>query len=261
MGDESLAIYGLKGYAYTYSPEPSNGFHLQAGVMYSKFEDKIEGRDGDIWAVPFGFTYGNGDVWEFAVAAHWEKWENTNFDVSEKGFGDIFIGIKYRLMGSRTTTDMDLSLMPYVLIPTGNHDKSIGDLYLYNPSDDEDFSYGINLLIGKQWDKVYLTGNVGINFVNTDLDYIDSNTLFVGLALEYRMSQDSTIYLEFMNNENKNKLECGECFGGDVNDDMRELGAGITWKKDEWGFKLHGGFGFTDTSPNYRILGLINRRF
>ncbi len=107
MADESLALYGMKGYAYTYSPLPSNGFHIQTGGIYSRFDEKIEERDGHIWAIPVSFTYGNGEWWEISAATHWESWENTNYDVNENGTGDIFLGMKFRFLGSEKRTPLD----------------------------------------------------------------------------------------------------------------------------------------------------------
>jgi len=261
IADESLAIYGLRGYAYTYSPLPSNGFHFQTGGIYSRFDEKIEKRDGHIWAVPVSFTYGNGEWWEIAAATHWESWENTNHDVNESGIGDIFVGTKFRFLGSEKRTPLALSLMPYVLIPTGNRDKSIGDLYGYNPSTDDDFSYGVNLLLGKQWGRFYLAGNIGVNYVDTDLTGIEKDGVFLGLALEYQVSETFMVYAEFVNTENKLEIECDPCITENTEDDLREIGAGLVWLYGKWGLKIHGGTGLTDTTPNIRGIGLINLNF
>ena len=259
-GGEMQAIYGMKGYAYTYSPLPINGYHFQTGAMYSKFDGKIENRDGDIWVVPFGFSFGDGKGWEMGVAGHWEKWDNSDQDASEKGLGDVFIGAKVRLMAMEDQKPFDLSVLPYVMIPTGNHDKWIGDLYMYNPTDNDDYSLGGYLLIGRRWDQLYLSGSVGYNHIDTDMEYIENNTFSYSVTVEYLLSQSWNSYIEFFNNENKNLLECEYC-EGNVTDDMREIGAGLLWMKDEWGIKMHIGTGLTDTSPNIRFMGLINRIF
>lgn len=261
QGDESLSLYGLKGYGLVFSPDVSNGVNLQASVMHSRFENKIEDRDGYITATPLSFTYGSKGLWEVAVAADWEKWKNTDFHVSEEGLGDVFIGGKARLLGREKNFPLDLSLMPYVLIPGGNHDKSIGDIYNFNPSVDEDFSYGLNLLLGRQLGRFYLAGNLGINFLDTDLSYLKSNALFAGFAMEYHISESVMAYAEFFNTENKNDLHCDPCYSSDENDDMRELGAGLVWIRQRWGFRVHAGTGLTDTTPNVRLLASLNRGF
>ncbi len=93
FSDETLGLYGLKGYAYTYSPLPARGLHLQTGVMYSRFEtSNLNCRDGFIWVIPVSLTYGDGDRFEGALATHMEYWENTYFDVNESGTGDLFWG-------------------------------------------------------------------------------------------------------------------------------------------------------------------------
>ena len=76
MSDENLALYGLKGYGYTYSPLTPGGLHVQTGVMYSLFDDKLECREGDIWVAPFSLSFGDGKWWELSAATHWEYWEN-----------------------------------------------------------------------------------------------------------------------------------------------------------------------------------------
>ncbi|MEW6079642.1 MAG: transporter [Thermodesulfobacteriota bacterium] len=259
--DESLSIYGLKGYGFVISPEVSTGTHVQGSVLYSRFNGKIENRDGYVVATPLSLTHGSDGLWEVAVATDWESWENTDFDESESGLGDVFAGGKVRLLGRNKKDPLDLSLMPYILIPGGNHDKSIGDLYNFNPSPEDDFSYGANLLLGKRVGRFYLTGNLGINYLDTDLDYLEDNAVFAGVALEYHISESLMAYAEYFGTENKNDLECDPCFDKDVNDDMSELGAGLVYIRQRWGFRVHGGTGLTDTTPNFRLLASINRGF
>ncbi|MEZ4526225.1 MAG: transporter [Desulfobacterales bacterium] len=263
--DEMLSLYGLKGYAYTYSPLPADGFHVQTGAMYSIFhENNLQCRDGYIWVVPLSLTYGDGNFWEIAAGTHWEYWKNTDFDVDETGIGDIFLGGKVRVLGQERGMPLDLSLMPYILIPTGDRDKSIGDLYNYNPTNDDEYSYGINLLLGRRWDRFYLAGNFGINHVDSDHEYIDKDTFFLGLTLEYQISETLTSYVEFISNENKNMYNYPQghfCHDPDVGEDIREIGAGIGWVKDEWGIKVHAGAGMTETSPDLRVMALVNRSF
>jgi hypothetical protein len=260
-GDEALSIYGLKGYGFVLSPDISNGAHLQASVMHSRFNDKIKNRDGYVTAAPLSLTYGSDKLWEVAIAADWEDWKNTEFDESESGLGDVFAGGKVRLLGRNKKDPLDLSVMPYVLIPGGNHDKSIGDLYNFNPSTDEDYSYGVNLLLGKQLGRFYLAGNLGINYLDTNLDYLKDNAVFAGAAVEYQISESLMAYAEYFGTENKNDLECNPCFDKDVNDDMSELGAGLVWIKQRWGYRVHAGTGLTDTTPNIRLLASVNRGF
>lgn len=263
--DEMLAFYGLKGYAYTYSPLPSDGFHLQSGGMYSLFhESNLECRDGYIWVVPLSLTYGDGDLWEVSAGSQWEYWKNTDFDVDETGIGDIFLGGKIRFLGQNRGMPLDLSLMSYILIPTGDRDKSIGDLYNYNPTNDDEYSYGANLLLGRRWERFYLSGSIGIHHVDSDHDYIDQDTFSISLAMEYHISESLMVYGEFLNSENKNLYNYPQghmCYDPDVDEDIRELGAGIGWVKDEWGMKFHIGTGFTETSPDVRAALLVNRSF
>jgi hypothetical protein len=259
--DEALSIYGLKGYGFVLSPGISNGAHVQGSVMYSRYDNKIKNRDGYVTAAPVSLTYGSAGLWEVAVAADWEYWENTDFDETESGLGDVFAGGKVRLLGRNKQDPLDLSLMPYVLIPGGNHDKSIGDLYNFNPSTDDDLSYGANLLLGKRFGRFYLAGNLGINYLDTDLEYLKDNAVFAGAALEYHISETLMAYAEYVSTENKNDLECDPCFDRDVNDDMSELGAGLVWIKQRWGFRVHGGTGLTETTPNVRLLASVNRGF
>jgi len=256
--DENLAIYGLKGYAYTYSPIPSDGLNLQIGGMYSMFEwGNINNRNGHIWAFPVSLTYGNGTRFEISAATHWENWENTDYDVSESGTGDVFVGGKFRFLGTNEGNPLDIALMPYAFISTGNRDKSIGDLYLYNPTDKDDFTGGINLLLGHRWKQFYFASNIGINYIDTDLDYIEKSTLFFGLTVEYQISETATSYIEFVNNENKNKYQCFTCEEG-IDEDIQELGLGFVWIKDRLGIKIHAGTGWTATSPDFIGMAMIN---
>lgn len=257
MADESLALYGLKGYAYTFSPLPSKGFYAQTGAMYSVFNNGLENGDGHTFAVPISITYGNGEWWEVSGASHYESWENSDIDIDEKGMGDLFVGGKIRLLKNLP----DISLMPYVLIPTGNRDKGIGDLYYLNPSPDDDVSYGLNLLIGGQINKVYLAANIGINYADTDREWLDTTSMFFGLAAEYQISETWMTYLEFINTGNKNNIDCDTCIDKNADEDLREIGAGLVWLKDKWGFKVHAGAGLTDTSPDFRVMGLVNKGF
>ena len=264
-GDEMLAPYGLKGYAYTYSPLTVDGFHLQTGAMYSIYhKNNLDCRDGYIWDLPVSLTYGDGKLWEAAAAIQWERWKNTDYDVDERGFGDLFIGGKVRPLAQDRGMPLDLAVMPYILLPTGDRDASIGDLYLFNPSDDDDLSYGLNLLLGRRWDRFYLSVNLGINLVDTDLPYIEEETFLFGMALEYQVSERLNTYLEFLNNENKNRFQCEVCTAcddPDVEEDIREVGLGAVWLAGPWGFKAHIGAGMTETSPDFRLLTLINRSF
>jgi len=270
--DENLSLYGLRGYAYTYSPLPSGGLQMQTGVMYSMYGDsKLECREGNIWVVPLSLTYGDGDWWEVSAATHWERWENTDdfwdeqgIDASENGLGDVFAGGKLRFLGQDRGSGLDASLMAYMLIPTGNRDKSIGDLYLYNPTDDDDFSYGINALFGRRWGRVYLALNIGMNYVDTDIEHIEESTFFGGAALEYQISETATSYLEYLDNENKNRenYPSGDpCYDENTDDNIREIGAGFVWLKDRMGVKLHVGAGLSDTAPTIRTAALFNWSF
>lgn len=288
VADENLALYGLKGYTYTYSPIPTDGMHIQTGVMHSRFgSGKLDCREGNIWVAPLSLTFGNGSWWEFAVASHWESWENTddywenkNEDTKEDGIGDVFAGMKFRLLNQERGMPLDLSVMPYALIPTGDREKSIGDIYLYNPGDDDDFSYGANLLLGRRWGAFYAAVNLGMNYVDTDVEYIEDKTFFGSLTLEYQFSETMTSYIEFINNENKNRenypKDCGnpdaypackkypdiaQCYDENTDEDIRELGLGFTYVTGQWGFKLHGGAGLSKTSPDVRGALLINRSF
>ena len=259
MADESLSVYGLKGYAYTVSPLPSKGLYVQTGGMFSVFNDSLENGDGNIFAVPLSITYGNGTRWEVSAGTHYESWENTDMDADEKGMGDIFLGGKLRLLGNKANTMPDISLMPYALISTGNRDKGIGDLYYFNPSPDDDFSWGLNLLLGKRFDRFYLAANLGFNYADTDYEWIDDTSIFAGLAAEYQINESWMTYAEFINTGNKNDIDCDPCIDEDADEDIREIGAGLVWLKDRWGFKIHAGAGLTETSPDFRVMGLVNR--
>ncbi|MDM8525896.1 hypothetical protein QUF80_21185, partial [Desulfococcaceae bacterium HSG8] len=153
--------------------------------------------------------------------------------------------------------------MGYALI-AGDREKAIGDLYLYNPTDEDDNSYGGNLLIGRQMGRVYLSANVGMNYADTDADYIEDQTLFWGLTFEYQMTESLTSYIEFINNENKNRENypsASPCYDEDTDEDIREVGFGITGIKGAWGIKLHAGAGLTSTSPDFRFMTSVNRGF
>ena len=262
--EDNIGFYGMKGYAFTYSPLVSDGLHLQTGGMYHIYhEHNLKGRDGYIWDVPVSVTYGDGDWWEASVASHYEYWKNTDYDVDEEGIGDIFVGGKLRLLGQeRGGPPLDVSIMPFVLFGTGGRDDSIGDLYHFNPTDSSDHVYGLNALLGRRWDRLYLSFNAGMSYMDTDLDYIKSTTFFLGLAAEYQISESWSSYVEFINMQNRNELQPGPYsrdYDDDVDDDIRELGAGVVWLLDKWAFKLHAGAGFTDTSPDFRGSLLINR--
>lgn len=257
LADESLALYGLKGYAYTFSPLPSKGLYGQTGAAYSAFTNGLENGDGHTFAIPMSVTYGNGELWEVAGATHFESWENSDLDIDERGLGDLFIGGKIRLLRDLP----DISIMPYALIPTGNRDKGIGDLYYLNPSPDDDLSCGLNLLIGGQVNRFYLAANLGVNYADTDKEWLDSTSVFFGLAAEYQVSESLMTYAEFINTGNKNNIDCDTCIEEDADEDLREIGAGLVWLKDKWGIKLHAGAGLTDTSPDFKAIGLVNRNF
>lgn len=281
-GDESLAIYGLKGYAFTFSPIPADGFYFQTGAMYSKSDGRVNNADGYRWIVPVSMTYGDGKWWEISAATHWEYWENTsdywqdreqelNPDLDQKGTGDVFIGSKIRLLGAEKGIPLDVSLMPYILIPGNDRDKSIGDIYMFNPTnnisnptDDDNMSYGINLLLGRQLKSFYLAGNLGLNYIDGNPE-MKGSIMFLGLAVEYQFSETLSSYLEFMSVENRTECnpcnECPDCYEPDATEDLREVGAGIIWLINKWGLKLHAGTGLSDTTPNVRGLVLINRNF
>jgi hypothetical protein len=277
-GDENLGIYGLKGYAYLYSPLVADGLHMQIGAMFSRFKDdnlfrsdNLNCRDGDIWAFPVSLTYGDGNWWEVSAATHWESWENTHeywkdkdVDTDQTGIGDVFLGGKLRLLGQDRGMPLDLSVMAYTLLPSGNRDKAIGDLYLYNPTDEDDTSYGVNVLLGRQWKRSYFGANIGLNYVDTDVEHIEDKTIFWGLVFEYQVSEHFAAYTEFINTENKNRENyptTSVCYDEDTDEDIRELGFGMVWVKGGWGFKLHGGAGLTPTSPDFRVMTSINRSF
>ncbi len=261
LADESLGIYGLKGYAYTYSPLPANGFYIQSGYLSSQFNDKYENGDGSVNVVPLSLTYGDGRLFELAVATHYEMWENTDLNVDENGIGDVFVGMKLRLLGFQKDFPFDLALEPYALIATGNRDIGIGDIYYFNPSNEDDNSYGLNILFGKQFTRLYLSFNLGINFVNTDLYWIDDKSLLFGAAAEYQISETWTSYVEFLHSENKINLSCDPCQEAAIDEDYQLLGAGIVWIKNKWGIKLHAGTGLTDLSPSFQGMALVNRNF
>jgi hypothetical protein len=233
--------------------------------MYSIFhENNLRARDGYIYVVPVSATYGNGDRWELTAATIWEKWKNTDFDVEEDGIGDLFVSVKARVLCQEKEKPLDLSLMPYILLPTGDREKSIGDLYLYNPTDDDDESIGIYLLLGKRWRQVYVAANVGFNYMDSDLDYIESSSVFLGLTMEYQISECLTSYVEFFNNENKNQFQYPfghPYYDGDADKDMREIGLGIGWLFGRFGLKVHAGAGLTETSPDFRLVTLVNVSF
>jgi len=262
--EENLALYPMKGYAYTYSPLPADGLHAQIALMYSSFQvNNLKCRDGYVWALPFGATWGDGDWLEVTAASHWEKWENTDYDVNESGLGDIFVGGKARLLGQDRDQVLDLALMPYLLFPTGNRDKGIGDLFHYNPSAEDDVIFGLNLLLGRRWDRLYAGLNLGINYMDNGEPYIQNRALLLGLFAEYQFREDLMAYVEFIDTENRNTFSCATCTGcydEDIDQDIREIGAGLTYLLGKWGFKLHLGAGLTATSPDFRAILMINRQ-
>lgn len=262
VADEMLSIYGLKGYAFVNSPLSADGLHLQTGAMYSIFHERnLERRDGYIWVAPVSATYGDGKHWEIAAASHYEYWKNTDVDVDETGIGDVVVSGKFAPIEPEEFA-FDFSLMPYVLIPTGDRDKSIGDIYRYSPGGEDDFSCGLNLLAGKRWNRLYWSVNAGVNYLDSSDENLKDTTFFVGTALEYQICEAMNSYVEFYNNENKLDVNCFDpCYDSDTNDDMREIGAGLVWLKDKWGLKFHMGYGLTKTSPDFRALALVNRTF
>ena len=275
--DENLSLYGLKGYGHTYSPLPADGLHLQAGGMYSSFgSGKLNCREGNVLAVPISLTVGDGKWWSLAAATHWERWENTHeywddkylngkkVDTEKDGTGDIFLGGKLYLLSQERGMPLDLSIMPYMLISGGNRDKSIGDLYRYSATENDDPAYGGNLLLGRQFGPLYIAGNVGISHAKNDDPDAEENTLFLGLTLEYQIAESVTSYAEIVNVEHKNISvydESSPCYDEDSDEDIRELGLGIAWVGGQWGVKLHLGAGLTETSPDVRAALLINRTF
>lgn len=133
--DENLALYGLKGWLYTFSPLVVDGAHLQAGATYSTHENNsLNCREGHIWAMPVSLVYGDGDWWEAGAAVHWEYYKNTDayydgtdVDRDRSALGDVFLGGKVRLLGQDREgawNAVDLSLMPYVLLPTGERERA-----------------------------------------------------------------------------------------------------------------------------------------
>lgn len=262
--EENLALYPMKGYAYTYSPLAADGLHFQASLMYSLYQaSNLKCRDGDIWAIPFGLTWGDGDLLEFTIASHYESWNNTDFDVDESGLGDLFVGGKVRLLGQDRNGVLDLSMMPYFLFPTGDRDKGIGDLFRYNPSEEDEIIYGLNLLIGKRWDRLYTGLNIGINYMGSDEPYVRNRSLLIGAFLEYQIREEMMAYLEFINSENRNTFTCEACTGcydPDIDQDIREIGIGVSWLAGKWGLKFHVGGGLSKTSPDIRAFLTINRQ-
>lgn len=261
--DENLNLYGGKGCLYTLSPLAADGLHLQVGAMYSLFhKNNLECRDGYIWAFPLSLTYGDGDWWEVSAGTHYESWENTDFDEGESGIGDLHVGGKFRILGRDRGNLLDFSIHPYLLIPTGDRDKSVADLHRWVQSDDNDVGAGLDLLLGRRWDRWYASLQLGINLLDTDDPYVDDTALYAGLAVEYQITESLLAYLEFFDTENKNSFtceDCSPCYDPDITDDIRELGGGIAWLKGLWGFKVHIGTGMTETSPDVRITALINR--
>lgn len=263
--DENLNLYGGKGYLYTLSPLTVDGWHVQAGAMYSLFhKNNLDCRDGYIWAMPLSLTYGDGDRWEVAAGTHYESWENTDFDEGESGLGDLHVGGKFRAMGQDRGQPLDLSVHPYLRIPTGNRDKGIGDLHNWSQSDDGDAGAGLDLLLGRRWNRLYASLQLGVNVLDTGDPFVDDTAFYAGLAAEYQLTESLLAYVEFFNTENKNSFACeacSPCYDPDITDDIRELGGGVVWLKGLWGLKLHVGTGLTETSPDVRVSALINRNF
>ncbi|PIF02945.1 MAG: hypothetical protein CR990_00330 [Desulfococcus sp.] len=276
--DENLAFYGLKGYLFSFSPLVVDGGHAQAGIMFSPYKDNsLNCREGHIWAAPISFVMGDGDWWEAGIATHWEFYENTDayfdgqdVDTSRSAMGDIFIGGKIRLLGQDQDQfpdqdrgqGIDLSLMPYVLLPTGERDRGIADLYRFVQTDEDHPAWGLNLLLGRRFDQLVLNLNIGLNYMETDDPDKDEMVRFVALAAEYQVKETLTAYLEFVDIENKDEFNCADCspcYDPDAGDDIREIGVGMDWLKNFWGFKLHLGIGLTDTSPDWRVVALVNR--
>lgn len=271
FADENIALYGMKGYTYTFSPLVVDGLHAQVGAVFAENDaNSLECREGEVWAFPISLTYGDGDWWEIGVATHYEYFKNTDeffeggdADTEEDGFGDIFVAFKAQLLGQDRGKGqgLDLALMPYLLFPTGDRDKGITDLYRFVQSDDDNVAAGLFLLAGRRLERFYLAANLGFNYMSTDIDYIDDEALFFGLTLEYQVRENLTSYVEFINTESKNNFTCSvcsPCFDPDISDDIRELGVGFDWLLGRWGFKLHAGIGFSDTSPDYRMIALVN---
>jgi len=258
--DENLALYGHKGYAYTFSPRVVKGFYLQTGLNYANY-DEPDVNDGSIVSAPISVTWGDGRRWEVAAATHFESWDSDETDDGESGIGDLFLGGKVQLLGGDRPLGFDLSLMPYVTLPTGNRDDWIGDLYNFNPTNEDDPTFGLNLLLGRGWERFYIAANLGINYLDSDLDYVDDTSVFFGLTGEYYLSEVFSAYVEFFNNGNKIDLDCDPCVTQSTNDDYRELGAGVLYLWRKWGFKAHVGTGLSDVSPDVRVLGLVNRNF
>lgn len=261
--DENLNLYGGKGYLYTLSPLTVDGWHAQAGLMYSLFhKNNLDCRDGYIWTMPASLAYGDGDWWEVSAGTHFESWENTDFDEGESGLGDLHIGGKFRAVGQDRGQPLDFSVHPYLRIPTGSRDEAIGDLHRWSQSEGDEVGMGLDLLFGRRWNRFYASLQLGVNVLDTDDPFVDDTAFYAGLAAEYQLTESLLAYVEFFNNENKNSFTCAvcsPCYDPDITDDIRELGGGIAWLKGLWGVKLHVGTGFTETSPDVRVAALINR--
>lgn len=261
---EPLALYGHKGYAYTFSPLPAGGISIQSGGMYSHYEaNNLKKRDGFIQVVPISLTFGNGDLWELTATTHWEYWKNTDYDIEAKGYGDVFFGGKLLLLSQEKENPLDIAIQAFALTPSENREKSIGDLYLYNPTEEDVQSNGFHILLGKRWEKNYLVGNLGLNNTDTQKDYIKKDSNFYGITLERHLDEERMFYVEFINHENKNRLENTFCYGcdNDVDQPIRELGMGCVRLLDTWTLKYHVGVGLTKTSPDFRLFILINYNF
>lgn len=97
--------------------------------------------------------------------------------------------------------------------------------------------------------------------MDADPDDIEDDAWFLGLTAEYHVREDLAVYAEFVNIDNKNRFNCAECspcYDEDGDEDIREIGVGAAYLKDFWGFKLHAGVGLGDTSPDFRVVGLVN---
>jgi hypothetical protein len=263
--DENLHLYGGKGYHFMLSPLVANGLHAQTGALYGSYhENNLECRDGYIWALPFSLTYGDGDWWEASVATHLERWKNTDFDHTESGLGDLYLGAKFRVLGQDRGGPLDLAMNPYLLIPTGDRDQEIADLYRWVQTDDGKPAWGLDLLLGRRWDRFYASVQLGVNVLDTDDEFVDDTALYYGIAAEYQLTESLLAYLEFFSTQNKNSFTCevcSPCYDPKIGRDIRELGGGVAWLRGPWGFKAHLGTGFTETSPDVRVSVLINRGF
>ncbi|PIE71574.1 MAG: hypothetical protein CSA22_01740 [Deltaproteobacteria bacterium] len=265
MAGDSIGVYGLNGYGYTGDPVPVEGVYLQIGGMISTYhENNLKCRDGHIMAVPLSISAGNGTHWQLAAATHWERWKNTDFDNDEDGFGDLFVGGSYQMLHADAGHLLDLSLGAHLLVPTGDRDKAIGDLFLFNATDTDDTVAGVNLRIGKSWGDLRLTADLGANKVHAKDEALKDNSWTFGAAAAYTVSDHLTVYTEVFNHHHRNRetpSSDSSCYDPDRKDDIREIALGAFWSQKNWGFKTQIGAGISETSPDMRVMASVNHAF